>query len=79
MCVSVVVVKKTQNSFTTLFFLLYIYVYIYKVMAEEVEGGSWNTIPSVHGFFWRERNACCFDRQDLSVAKLKIFIVKVLK
>ena len=39
--------------------------------------GSWNTIPSVHGgFLWRERNACCFDRQDLSVAKLKYLLLK---
>ena len=39
--------------------------------------GSWNTIPSVHGgFLWRKRNACCFDRQDLSVAKLKYFLLK---
>ena len=28
------------------------------------------------GFLWRERNACCFDRQDLSVAKLKYLLLK---
>ena len=27
-------------------------------------------------FLWRERNACCFDRQDLSVAKLKYLLLK---
>ena len=53
-----------------------------KVGGEGVGGllvglGSWNTIPSVHGgFLWRERNACCFDRQDLSVAKLKYLLLK---
>ena len=28
------------------------------------------------GFLWRERNAYCFDRQDLNVAKLKYLLLK---
>ena len=53
-------------------------------MGKVVGGGGGNLevgtqSPMFMGFFWRERNACYFDRQDLSVAKLKIFIVKVLK
>ena len=29
-------------------------------------------------FFWRERNACCFVSQDLSVAKLKYLLLNSL-
>ena len=38
--------------------------------------GSWNTTQCSWGFLWRERNAYCFDRQDLNVAKLKYLLLK---